>query len=275
MQNQGGDSNNPERKDRNISEPVQTAWSGISLVLNEWKTQGRPLSYTCPVHPVDPSSQMPEPQTTIAHDALVGFYGGDLPINVLNNNLTTGLEKLSAFSCITNWIERTRMETGDKVGHERIFEYILEAHQGNAGAAIRDTMLYFHALARDDTAHVRFKSSPQKHRERFILENIAPISPNYPLPAEYDEHDLNMNLRNRVGEYYHQYWLMYMGLFFPRSAVKSMLMLEQIFKHGSIKRKLDFAIVKELDEMRYNLEALPETESPEGRGLLPVIVTSD
>lgn len=252
----------PDNKEGLVN--ITTAWDGIRQVIQQRYEQGSPLSFSMPVHPSRNNPMLAANSMEMLVDAFCGEYGGVKSIVRLNEYLIVDECQADAFFTITDWIDwQVETRGGKKIPHQMVFEYILDVYEGDVGFALRDTMLYFHALSRES----RMLGEPgvmeqQQKRERFILNHIMPISEEHPFPRGYGFWP-NEDLRNRVGEYYHQYWLIYLSMYFNPKTIGLMLNTENamfgIF-HGSIKKAMDRRLVGQLNEVQSCLAGLPELQ---------------
>lgn len=131
---------------------------------------------------------------------------------------------------------------------------MLEVHDGNITSALRDTMLFFHSELREKQRRRSLIKIGDKLLEaRYFSDVFVPISPSLPFP-DGSSQDPDKDINNRMGEFYHQYWILYLLNKYPPQMVKLMLSTEYaIFGklHGKIKKSQDEALI---DDFTHNMD---------------------
>lgn len=200
-------------------------------------------------------------------DAYAGKYNRERSNTVLEEGLQTGIDRGSdvynviqhdnianPIALIHNWLEDKQRIKGVKLNHSDLFGFMLEVHDGNITSALRDTMLFFHSELREKQRRRSLIKIGDKLLEaRYFSDVFEPISPSLPFP-DGSSQDPDKDINNRMGEFYHQYWILYLLNKYPPQMVKLMLSTEYaIFGklHGKIKKSQDEALI---DDFTHNMD---------------------
>lgn len=200
-------------------------------------------------------------------DAFTGGYNNERSTTVLEEGLHTGIDRgsdvydvirhdnsVKPITLIHNWLEDKKHITGTKLKHSDLFGLMMEVHDGNVTSALRDTMLFFHSELREKSRRRSLVKIGDKLLEaRYFSDVFEPISPNIPFPADSSQ-DPDKDINNRMGEFYHQYWILYLLNKYPPQMVKLMLSTEYVIfgkLHGKIKKSQDEALI---DDFANNMD---------------------
>jgi len=158
---------------------------------------------------------------------------------------------------IRTWLHDKSKSENRKLKHSEVFGLLLDVENGDITAAVRDTMLFFNVEFRDPNSQ-RTDFRDRSLLQDFYVDILEPINPFQPFPQVHDKENPDSNINNRVGEYYHQYWLLFLLQQFDPQVVKTMLDGEYFIfgkRHGEIKKTQDYKLIDDYTTNKDNLSS--------------------